>query len=154
MTHTGNQHMNTSTIRRAAWGARGFTLVELLITVAIVSILAAIAYPSYQNYVVRTHRNAAKACLSQYSQFMERLYTTELAYNIGAAPLLPCRNEGSLDTRYTIAVPIRTATAYTATATPIGVQSTRDTRCSTLSLDSAGTRVAGSGSAADVAYCW
>ena len=66
------------------------------ITVTIVAILAAIAYPSYQSHVTSTHRSAAKACLSEYAQFMERYYTTNFTYD-GAAPALACSVDGEWD---------------------------------------------------------
>lgn len=129
----------------------GFTLTELMITVAIVAILAAIAYPSYLNHVTRTHRNAAKACLAEYAQFMERYYTTNLTYE-DAGPVLGCSTEGDLGARYTFSVGSPIQNAYTVTATPKAVQLSLDTQCGTLSLDQAGVRgVTGAG---DVNQCW
>ncbi len=61
--------------------ARGFTLVELLIAVAIVAILAAIAYPSYRNQIERSRRADAQTVLMQAAQFMERIYTENGCYN-------------------------------------------------------------------------
>jgi type IV pilus assembly protein PilE len=52
--------------------AAGFTLVELMVTVAIVAVIAAIAYPGYRAHVVKTQRGDAQACLEQYSAQMER----------------------------------------------------------------------------------
>jgi type IV pilus assembly protein PilE len=135
--------------------ARGFTLIELMITVLIVAILAAVAVPAYQNQVAKTNRSAAKACLAQYSQFMERVYTTALTYVGGVPnPALGCTTEGKLENRYTITVANVTATTYRATATPTAVQSAKDSRCGTLTLDEAGVRGAGSNSAADISFCW
>jgi type IV pilus assembly protein PilE len=133
--------------------ARGFSLIELLITLVIVAILAAIAYPSYQNHVMRTHRNAAKACLSEYAHFMERYYTSNLTY-VGAAPSLGCKDEGDMPLRYTfLADPLSlTPTAYTVTATPIGTQLRQDTLCAVLGVNQTGVQSAsGTGGAA---ACW
>ena len=131
----------------------GVTLVELLIVVAIIGILAAIAYPSYQRYVARTHRNAATGCMSQYAQFMERYYTSNLTY-VGAAPSLPCRLENNLSQRYTITLRAGsvTARAYTLDATPAGVQASIDAQCGTLTQDQTGARSVSGTAGRD--QCW
>lgn len=124
----------------------GVTLIELMIAVGIVAILAAIAYPSYQRYVARTHRDAAAACMSQYVQFMERFYTANMRYNgTGfAPPSLPCRQENSLDRRYTVQLRPNsndTGTAYTIEALPTTLQTAADPlQCGTLSINNLGTR--------------
>jgi type IV pilus assembly protein PilE len=131
----------------------GFTLVELMIVVVIIAILAGIAVPSYRAYVVRGHRAAAKACMSEYTQYMERWYTTRMTY-VGAAPTLGCATESGLDTRYTLsaAVVAPTQRTYTVTATPIGAQLASDTKCGTLTVDQTGARTkSGTGTLAE---CW
>jgi type IV pilus assembly protein PilE len=127
----------------------GMTLVELMVVVAIIGILAAIAYPSYQRYVARTHRDAATACLSQFAQFMERFYTSNLSYldpATGAAPApdLACRRENNLNQRYTIGLRAGsvTARAYTLDAVPTATQTNLDIDCRILSIDQTGARTA------------
>lgn len=133
----------------------GFTLVELMIVVLIVAILAAIAVPSYQSYVMRSYRASARACMSEYAQFMERAYTTNMTY-VGGAPAAPlgCATESNMATRYGFSVTGIAARTYTVNAIPVtnSVQARQDTKCATLTLDQAGTRDrTGTGT---VAECW
>ena len=110
--------------------SRGFTLIELLIAVAIVGILAAIAYPSYLEQIRKTRRADAEAVLMQAAQFMERVYSEAGCYNPGpdgrcgtaddAAPTLPYTKSpiDGTDNYYGIALQAITATSFTIRADP------------------------------------
>lgn len=125
----------------------GVTLIELMIVVAIIAILAAVAYPSYISHMVKAKRVAAEGCMSQYSNYMERWYTTNLRYdkdstgtNAVAWPTMDCATQQLTDYKFALTAASLTATAYVITATPQGTQATRDTLCGTLAMDQTGTR--------------
>lgn len=153
----------SSTRRRAV----GFTLIELMIVVVIIAIIAAIAYPAYINSVVKTKRAAAESCLSEHANYMERYYTTNLAYdkdaagtNIGGGtaaslPALGCNTNGGMANNYSFSFAVApTASTYSIRAVPVplSAQAARDTKCGTLSLDQTGARtISGTGTVTD---CW
>jgi type IV pilus assembly protein PilE len=133
---------------------RAFTLIELMITVAIIAILAAIAIPSYTQYVQQARRADARAMLLQAAQWMER-YRSE---NNGsyANAVLPTGFSSSPDTgvaMYNITLTNLAAGAYTLKAAPTGVMSSDE--CGTLTIDNTGLRTAsGVSTAAVLQKCW
>lgn len=98
---------------------RGFSLIELMIAVAIIGILAGIAYPSYQEYVRQTRRADAQSALLELAQFMERRYTGSGSYNPCNLPFNRSPRDGGA-AFYNIAATVCTASTFTLTATPTG----------------------------------
>lgn len=143
--------MNRMNIRAGGAVASGFTLVELMVVVLIISILAAIAVPGYRAQVVKTQRAAAKACLAQYAQFMERYYTTHLNYKNADPGDLACAVEDNMERHYTFTLTGVTESKYTVNAVPTASFARRDRDCGTLKLDQAGVKGVSSGS---VDVCW
>ena len=129
---------------------QGFSLLELMIVVAITAILATVAYASYRDQVIKSRRSAGAACLQERAQFLERYYTTNLTYE-GAEDVL---GECDADVRrfYEIGeVGAFGAKDYTIQAAPIA-ETQEDAKCGTLTLNSRGQKsVSGT---ASVAECW
>lgn len=102
----------------------GMTLTEVVIAMAIIAILAAMAFPSYQNHVVSSRRTEAQAALLSFANTMERYYTTNGSYLGAAASGVPTifPTQAPLDggrPYYNLTVPVLTATTYTLQAAPI-----------------------------------
>lgn len=141
---------------------RGFSLFELLVTVALLAIIAAVAMPSYRAYLVRADRADAKSVLSEAGVWLERNYTSSGCYN--RTSVATCASQAGVDlalpfaqapksgtAKYAIAVAFaNSGQSYTLSATPTG--GFADAECGVLSLNQTGTQsVSGT---ASVATCW
>jgi len=130
---------------------KGFTLIELMIAIAVVGILAALAFPSYQNYVLKSGRADAKAALYGVAQTLERCYTRFTAYNDGDCALGQGDTVMSENDKYEVTVTTLDRTEFELTAAPQDGQ-TKDTECGDFTLDHRGEKgVSGTGSVED---CW
>ncbi|HXG28152.1 MAG TPA: type IV pilin protein [Nevskiales bacterium] len=130
--------------------SRGFTLIELMITVAIIGILAMIALPSYESYVQRARRAEAKTELSGLAQRLERCYSQFGTYLTGTGCSVGNGPFTTPEGYYRIAISNRTATTYTLTATPQGAQAA-DSKCGSFTLNHLGVRGASGTLGTD---CW
>lgn len=127
---------------------RAFTLIELLIVVAVVAILAAVALPAYHQYVDRSRRVDAKSSILNIAQQFERCFTRFSSYDHTATNCPVTVPTVSAEGFYRLTV-TSNATSFTITATPTGVQAIRDAaRCPNFTYDQAGTK------GGTVPSCW
>lgn len=134
---------------------RGITLIELLVAVAIVMIIAVIAFPAYQSQVEKSRRTDARAALSNIQLAQERAYTVNGRYASSAADLsLAAGLTAATNTLitseqgfYNITLTANN-TAFTANAAAVGPQG-GDTDCDWMMIDHLGTRTA-----TNTALCW
>lgn len=158
---------------------QGFTLVELLITVVILGILAAIAYPSYTSYVAQTRRSDATTNLSRIAAIQEKFFTEcgRYANNLGISGTARNCGTGTLDAglaaggltidgHYAITAvvfpgPLPLSApgggGFTLTAQPAGTQFAADNaKCNAITLNQAGAKTAGGteGNMTNGGRCW
>jgi len=146
----------------AARLSRGFTLVELMIVVAIATILLAIAVPSYQVYIRQSRRTEAKSAVLDLAGREERFFSTNGANYTNVATSLGYTAFGiPIGNGYyqlAVSTPASTpnppaAPSYSITATPVAGQSqVNDTQCTSFSVDSSGVQF--STGTATSTYCW
>jgi type IV pilus assembly protein PilE len=134
-------------------GGAGFTLIELMIVVAVVALLARIAYPAYMDSVRKARRSDARIALVNASQALERYNTEKNTYvgatfGPGASDVYKAQSENGY---YTLSAGVPTLNAYTLTATPAGGQAVD--KCGSFTLTQAGVRDV-SGGTLTKEECW
>ncbi len=129
---------------------RGFTLVELMIVVAIVGILGAISMGFYGNYVTDANRTDGRMALTETATSLEKCKALYSAYNSANCNVaFPVTSDEGL---YTVAATAISGPAFLLTATPVaGAYQAGDTDCTTLTLTSSGIE---GGTGANVGKCW
>jgi type IV pilus assembly protein PilE len=129
----------------------GFTLIELMVTVAVIGILAGVAYPSYTKQIAKSRRSDARAALVAAAQAMERWYSERATYagaTLGSGGIYA---GSSVNGFYTLSIATQSASSFSLQATPAGVQ-TGDA-CGSFTYDQAGSKGVTGGSLTASA-CW
>lgn len=131
----------------------GFTLIELMITVAIIGILVGIAYPNFQSSIMKSRRVDAQAALMGFANAMERFSTVNNVYpSAGVSGIYAATSPvGGTIVYYQLLISTSTNVSYELQAVPTGAQSSD--QCGTLTIDQAGVR-GFSGLGMTVADCW
>lgn len=134
----------------------GFSLIELMIVLAIISILTTFAYSSYTHHVVRTRRVEGKVALMDLAARMERFYLEKNSYLSATIATHSdtdvLASEKSSNGWYKLVITIKDPHHYVLAAIPQNSQAIDDPKCGTLTLSDTGVR--GMSSSGDVRECW
>ena len=149
-------------MKESAVNQRGFTLIELMITVAVIAILSTIAYASYSAYVKRGYRSEAKSALLQDATILERNFTTANRYDNTAPDGSGASTQNQIITQapasgtavYNINVNFKSNPAmdFTLTATPTGAMANDE--CGTFTLTNTGVQKNPNATGITSADCW
>lgn len=119
----------------------GFTLLELVVVMAIAAILAAIAIPNYSEYVMRSHRSEAQSFISDVASRQSQFFLDRRSYaaTVAGLNMIP---PAEVAARYNVAIAVVAGppAGFQVSATPIGAQATD--RCGVLTIDQANNRTA------------
>lgn len=134
----------------------GFSLIELMIVIAIIGILAGIAYPSYTSSVRKSHRTEAKEALLAAAGRQERHYLQQNVYVIDNADITDVSNAVTTNGYYNITTAScsnSSATCFVMTATATGAQAS-DTDCNTFTIDNTGAKGSKTSAGVVTTECW
>jgi type IV pilus assembly protein PilE len=129
----------------------GFTLIELMIVVAIVAVLAALAISGYGFAMKKSRRSTAQACLQTDAQFMERFYASNLRYDQNLASVAVALPACTTDVSafYSITMPTVTQTHYLIQAATVSTSPQANDVCGTMTVNQLGVKTA-----ASTTGCW
>lgn len=128
---------------------QGFTLVEVMVVVAIISVIATIAFPMYREFTERARREQVRGFLSEIANAQERYFTINKSYATSMADLrMNAFTSGTEESSAATVALTSDGAEWTATAT-LRIE---DSKCTQLILDNFGAKTVGTGS--DQTECW
>lgn len=128
----------------------GFTLIELMVAIAVVGILSAIAYPAYQQYVLKTYRAEASKLLLTAANIQERQLADYGSYTDNLELLGVAANGHTVSGRYKLQINLADGASFDLIASAQGAQSA-DKDCLVFTLDHTGQR---NGNVPSALSCW
>lgn len=132
--------------------ARGFTLIEAMVVVAVIGIITAIAWPIYQAQSMKQRRTEAIGALMRISNELSAYHSDHIDDGLGYSGYSVSAGISGGLRYYSVNAPVLAASTYTVTLTPIGVQAT-DTECANFTLTETGKK-GNTGTASSAATCW